>query len=224
MTALGDVTISINAEDNASDTIANVSTQLGGLSTAAGGFSAITRAGATAMIALDRYQIAANAVENAQIRQELAATRVADATKKYGVNSEQARKAQEELAIATRGVEIAQQRMEVRMIYGTVVLIPAMVSHITSLISTMREMTAANEEATVVLGGLTAAQLAFLAVSTLGIALPIAFLALSQAQSMQQAQNYNVYGDVNLQSQGVTPAAFGTAASQWQQVQQSSRP
>jgi hypothetical protein len=222
--AAGEVSMDITAQDNASDTIANISNQLGGLSTAAGAFSSISRAGATAMIALDRYQIAANAVENAQIRVDLAHQRVADSVAKYGANSEQARKAQEELSIAIRGVEIAQQRMEVRMIFGTVVLIPSMVSHITSLISSMQAMTAVNEEATVVLGGLTAAQLAFLAVSTLGVALPIAFLALSQAQSMQQQSNFNVYGDVNLQPQGVSPAAFGQAASSWQATQQSSRP
>ena len=172
-----------------------------------------------AFIAYDRFAIATEAVTNAQTRQMLAQDRLQSAIERYGVGSDQARRAQQELEISTSGVEIAQRRLHVRMIFGIGVMIPGMIRSLQGLITAAKGLDAANISNVLTTNALTASRLALIAVSTLGVGLLVGGLALggafSMAQQLPQPPNVNVYGDVNLQGRGMGPAAFGQASADW---------
>ena len=167
------------------------------------------RIGSSAMITLDRISISEDALTNAQTRQSMAQENLTLAVQKYGAGSEQAVMAQDKLSISTRGVEIAQERLDVRMIYGVAVVLPGMIKGLQNLQKELATTTDANGVATISWENLTAAQLANIAVSTLGIGLPIALMALNMAQMASNSSTTNNYGNNYFSSPSASTAAFG---------------
>ena len=167
------------------------------------------RIGSSAMITLDRISISEDALTNAQARQSMAQENLTLAVQKYGAGSEQAVMAQDKLGISTRGVEIAQERLDVRMIYGVAVVLPGMIKGLQNLQKELATTTDANGVATISWENLTAAQLANIAVSTLGIGLPIALMALNMAQMASNSSTTNNYGNNYTSSPSGSTAAFG---------------
>jgi hypothetical protein len=219
------VDIQISATDNASDTLNQVASSTQALGDSAGDATSSTmglgsamqqggRIGSSAMITLDRISISEDALTNAQARQSMAQENLTLAVQKYGAGSEQAVMAQDKLGISTRGVEIAQERLDVRMIYGVAVVLPGMIKGLQNLQKELATTTDANGVATISWDNLTAAQLANIAVTTLGIGLPIALMALNMAQmasnsSTTNSSTTNNYGNNYISSPSGSTAAFG---------------
>jgi hypothetical protein len=200
--------IDITATDSASSVIDGIAASTQALGTTAATtsdsnaslvdtFQASARVGGSAMIALDRIQISMDAVSNAQNRQELATMRVTDAIQKYGAGSQQAQMANLELENSHRSLEIAQEREQVRMVYGSLVAIPGMIKGLQSLGETLDFAALKEDLFTGTIDANTAAQLANIAVATLGVGVPIALMAMTFAES-QSPQNTNIYGNVNV--------------------------
>ena len=167
----------------------------------------IGRLGTSAFIAYDRFAIAVNAVENAQIRQQLATMRLDHAIEKWGAGSREVTIAQQELDISTRGVEIAQQRMWVRVAFGVGVVIPEFIRGSKEMIKLLGHVSTANIFATLTTQGLTRARLALLAVGTFGIGAVIGLAAATAIDPgtlglggtpSAPAGGWNVYGDLNV--------------------------
>ena len=161
--------------------------------------SAGGRVASSAIIVWDRYTIAQTAVENAQIRVTLAQDRLQYAISKHGANSREAINAQRELEISTNGVEIAQQRLYVRMVFGTLVVIPDMIRGIKGLIE-MSKVSAlvTNVEAAAHMN-LARARLFALGATVVGIPLAIGGFVAGQALANAVPQNpsntTNIYGN-----------------------------
>lgn len=175
---------------------------------------------ARSIIAWDRFSIAQAAVENAQLRQTIAQDRLNYLLDRYGAGSREAIQAQRELEIATRGVDIAQQRMFVRMAFGIGIIIPEMIRDFKNLASVTRDLGVAKLFTAFATTQLTRAQLALLAATGVGIPLAIGGFLVGQALASQvQNPNVNVYGDVNVQ--GVpSPADFANELGRQVGVQQ----
>ena len=170
------------------------------------------------IVAWDRLEIAANAVQNAQLRQTIAQDRLAYLTERYGANSREAVQAQRELEIATRGVDIAFQRQSVRMAFAALVVVPDMIAGLGKLnkfLQTSNVLTSIN---TALTQANTRAKIAAIAVGTLGIGIPLA-IGLMVATTAIEQHGVNVYGDVNVQ----TPNAGEFPASLNQNVAQQNR-
>jgi hypothetical protein len=180
-----------------------------------GSLSAASRVGDSALLAVDRMQISQDGLTNAQIRQELAQTRLTDAVDKYGAGSQQAMRAQQELQIATDNVTTAQTRREERRISTALVTIPRMISGLRSLSEQFAANTVDAEGETVSIEALTSAQLANIAVATLGVGVPIALAALALAQSANVGggQTTNLYGNVSIN--GADVSNVGATTSQF---------
>lgn len=178
----------------------------------------------SAMVVWDRYEIATIAVENAQIRQQLAQDQLTYSVQKYGAGSREAWRAQQQLEISTRGVEIAQQRMHVRMLFGTLVVLPDLIRGMTSLFGWLNKITGATIAQTLATQGLTRARLAALAVTGVGIPLAIGGLLLAQGierGGVQPQTDINVYGDMNVNAN--TPAELARQVSNSPQLARSGR-
>lgn len=177
--------------------------------------AAASRLGASAFVAYDRIAIAQAAVENAELRQIMAQERLNYATQKYGSTSREATLAQQQLEIATRGVEIAQQRSNIRMIFGVAVVLPQMISGIKGLITAAKALDLANISNTLTTNGLTAARLALLATTVVGIPLAIGLGAAIAGGAFNAApapSNLSVYGDINVTGPS-NPASFARAVA-----------
>ena len=169
--------------------------------------------GVMGVIAMDRLQISQIAVENAQERATLAQERYTAAVEKYGAGSAQARRAQQEFEISTRAVDIALQREQVRMLVMGGVVIPQMIAGVYRMIGTLGHYTAATGVATIGTVALTNAMRALLATSIIGIPFLVAGLALSAGVGGGD-QNFNHYGDINVQGggpMGYSPAGYAQA-------------
>ena len=162
--------------------------------------SAGGRVASSAIIVWDRFTIAQTAVENAQIRVTLAQDRLAQAIEKHGQGSREAINAQRELQISTNGVEIAQQRMYVRMVFGTLVVIPQMIQGIKGLIELSKISTIVTNLEAGAHMNLGRAKLFALAATGIGIPLAIAgFVAgTALANAAPQHPSVSVYGDLNV--------------------------
>lgn len=209
------------------DNIANVSDKTTrstkGLSDA---LSVGGRTAASAFIIWDRLSIAQNAVENAQLRVAIAQDRLTAATEKYGSGSAQAIQAQRELTISANGLDIANQRMYVRMIFGTAVVLPETIAGIKKLIEITKLSTLFTNSEAVAQTNLGRARLFALAATGVGIPLAIAGLAagmaLSSAGPPQQSTDVAIYGDVNLN--GVqNPQGFVSSLDQLSQQRRMNR-
>ena len=218
------VNVDLTATDSgASSTIESVKGSVDDLSgssisagDAVGGFtsslSAASRVGDTALLAVDRMQISQDGLTNAQIRQELAQTRLTDAVSKYGAGSAQAIAAQQEFTVATDNVTTAHTRMEERMISTALVTIPRMISGIQNLGKVFAENMVSAEGETVSIEALTSAQLANIAVATLGVGVPIALAALALAQSANVGgSTTNLYGNVSINGADTSNVAASTS-------------
>lgn len=181
----------------------------------------VGRLGATAAIAYDRLSIATLAVENAQTRQAMAQDRLQRAIERYGAGSREANMAQQELEISTRGLEIAQQRYWVRIAFGVGVIIPDLIRGTQKMIEILNVSTFATNVATVATNRLTAARVAALVATGVGIPLAIAGgIALAGALTAvpDQPSAMNVYGDINVG--GVSsPADFARQMGEQARVQ-----
>ena len=166
-----------------------------------GTFATAGRVAASSIIAFDRYSISVAAVDNAQTRVLLSQERLTNAQEKYGAGSDQARRAQRELEISMRGVEIAQQRLEVRMLMGGLIVFPRMVKGVGDLITQMRGLIAVQDADTISTQINTRAKLANIAVTGLGLGLAIALPALMIVQALESTPltgggtSMNFYGD-----------------------------
>jgi hypothetical protein len=219
---MSEVTLDIDANDNASATIDNIGNSLNGLNSSAQNtgmgmgdltstFASATRIGSSAMIAMDRIQVSMDAVSNAQIRVQMSQENLTLAVQKYGAGSIQAEQAQQRLTISTNSLNLAQEREEVRMIYATLTVIPQMIKGAQNLIQNLTQETAATDGSTAAIEANTTARLANIAVATLGLAVPIAMAAMTAVEMEQQQQQNNLYGNMNVTMTGPSssPAAFG---------------
>ena len=224
-----DINVNVNAADAPSQlqAVADAEQQVGtssdtmGAATSRnwGGFEAtMGRTSVMGIVMMDRLSIAQQAVENAQIRAQLAQQRYTDAVTKYGPASEQAKRAQQELQIATDGVGIATQREEIRFLIMAGITIPQMIRGVYSMIGTLGGYTTATGVATIGTITLTNAMRALLAASIIGIPMVIATAALfSGGLGGGSGGNVNVYGDVNMTG-SATPTGFGTSTTAWAQT------
>ena len=173
---------------------------------------------ARGIVAWDRFEIAATAVENAQIRQTIAQDRLRYMTDRYGASSREAIQAQRELEIATRGVDIATQRQAVRMAFAALVVVPDMIRGIGKLNEFLKGSNVLTSLNTALTQANTRARIAAIAVGTLGIGIPLA-LGLLATTTMIERQGVIVYGDMNVQ----TPNAREFPGQLNQQVNRSAR-
>lgn len=218
-----DVGVTVDGEGNViglTSSIEELKNTTDSTTSSVGSFSTVltdsTRVGASAMIALDRIQISMDAVSNAQNRQELAQMRLNDAVTRYGAGSDQAQKANLELENSTRSLEIAQEREQVRMTYGALIVIPGMVRGLRDLMDDLDLAALKEDILTGTIDANTAAMLANLAVATLGVGVPIALMAMTFAESQApQAPNLNVYGNVNVNGVGVGSMAGIASTAQY---------
>lgn len=155
--------------------------------------------GAMALITLDRIEIAQLAVENAQARQRLAQERLTHVVERYGAASREAARAQEELDISTRSVEIAQQRATIRLAFMIGLQIP-------QFINAMRQLAGATRTAASATRAFTAAHLGARAATLIGIGAAVAGAAAAIAVERMYLQqspetNVNVYGDMNVRAE-----------------------
>lgn len=166
------------------------------------------------IIVWDRFSIAQNAVENAQLRQIMAQDRLNFVMEKYGAGSREAILAQQQLEISSRGVEIAQQRMWVRITFGTLVVLPEMLQGMSKLINMTRGLTVATVAETIAQTNLARARLFAVGAATFGIGALVGF-AVSQTVATQVPQpNMNVYGDINIEGAGDLTNIAGRVARQ----------
>lgn len=186
--------------------------------------NSISHLGVSALVVADRMAIAGDAVQNAQIRQELAQQRLNDAITKYGPASEQALRAQQELQIATNGVAIANERYWVRVAFAIGSVLPSFITGISRAVDSLREMDIWNKITSISTDELTSSQLALMAATGVGLVAAVAIAAsiasgafnVTGGQTAAPSPNVSVYGDVNMQG-AMGPAAFGSAASSWAQ-------
>mgnify|MGYP007031183486 CR=1 FL=1 len=177
---------------------------------------------ARGIVAWDRFEIAATAVENAQIRQTIAQDRLRYMTDRHGASSREAVQAQRELEIATRGVDIATQRQAVRMAFAALVVVPDMIRGIGKLNEFLKTSNVLTSINTALTQAQTRARLAAVAATVIGIPLAIAGVAAASAfdvGTVGGGQSVNVYGDVNVQ----TPDAQRFPGQLNQQVNRSAR-
>ncbi len=174
----------------------------------------LSRLGVSALVVADRMSIAADAVQNAHIRQELAQERLTAAVQKYGAGSIEVTRAQQELQIATNGVTIANERYWIRVAFAVGSVLPSFISGIAKAVSSLRDMDIWNKITTISTDQLTTSQLALMAATGIGLVAAIGIAAAIAGGAFNvgggsTSTNVNVYGDVNLPGvQG--PAAFAS--------------
>lgn len=177
--------------------------------------SVVSNTARQGLTALSRWEIASLALENAQDRVLQAQENVTYAMQRYGAGSREAINAQRNLEIYSRSLEIAQQRLWIRMAFASLTVLPNLITNVKGLITHFGLLKTSTDIATASTHAFNAAQLAKIAIMTLGLAVPIALIASQMATQaygqQQQAANVNVYG----------PQYFGApqGIEQFQQMQ-----
>lgn len=183
-------------------------------------FAKVTRGLNAALIVWDRYEISQLAVENAQIRQQLAQEQLQYAIERYGTGSREVWRAQQQVEVSARSAEIALQRMYVRMTFGTLIVAPQFIKSLVEIYQWLNKGTLATIGQTLATQALTRARLAAIAVGTAGLGIPLAVGLLGAAQTIERGSNMHIYGDINVQ--GVqTPTDFARRVGEQTSYQQS---
>ena len=201
-----------SASASASDTSATDYLRIG---------SSVSHLGVSALVVADRMAIAGDAVQNAQIRQEMAQQRLTDAVTKYGAGNQQAIKAQQELEIATNGLTFANERYWVRVAFAIGSVLPSFITGISRAVDSLKDLDLWNKITTLSTDELTTAQLALMAATGVGLVAAVAIAASVASGALNvttpsSTSSVSVYGDVNMQSP-TSPGGFGSAATSWAQ-------
>lgn len=207
MSADATINITTNADTSAFDAYASSLGQLNDqaqrTTTTTASFtdtlSTSARVGDTAVLAVDRLQISQDIVTNATIRHQLAQDRLSQLQESGRATTDQLNKAQLELQISTDNLTVAHTRQEERLLSTALIAIPRMISGLKELSTVFRANTVDAEGNAIATEALTSAQLANIAVATLGVGVPVALAALALVQGANVGGNTtNLYGNVSI--------------------------